>query len=271
MSGTTPQVSVGNIPPVPPVQPPNGQDTEIQNAATSALEENVAAASHDPAAKLNTGFPEGAAPYSNLTVNYKFKAPRKDKDGKAPTDKFGKEIPTRPPVTVTFPVPTWFGVQEFVKGEQKNRDWLLDILQDVVKDAVKEQVYDEANPVNEQSTLNIDVLSLDYLVNVPKSERTGRGIPKEIWEEWSKDYIEIMTAAGQRNAEKIGNAAEAFTKRLFGVRSNKPLVKFLLSELNQWATLTNNLEEYSDIYEFLKKKANDYINTDESAQMDNFQ
>lgn len=253
---------------VPPPVPTNGAGA-VENAAIQAAA-NLAA---DPAARFNV--PGGDPLYTNKSKMWKFKAPRKGADGKPPTDNFGNPIPTRAPVSVTFPIPTWKGIQTFlnVDGEEgeKRRAFVLDLVHDMIEGAVHDQIYDDANPVDSQDQLNIDQLSLEYLFNLPKTERTGRGIPKEIWDEWTKDYIETMVSLGNRAEQKIGNAAEALARKFNTVKTNKKLVEFLKSELNVWATQTQNLEEYQGIYELLKKRADDILTLDEASQMSNFQ
>lgn len=260
MSQTTTGTNSGENPVPPAVLASAG----IEASATQAENEMKP----DPASSLNTG---GAELYTNITTTYKFKAPRKDKSGKPPTDALGQPIPARAPVTLTYPVPTWEAVAQFVRSDEKHKVWLLDVLQDVVKNTVKEQVYDDSSPLNEQNELKINQLTLDYLSTIPKAERTGRGIAKEIWEAWAEDYKSVMIGIGQREAIKIGNAADALVKKFNPVRTNRKLVEFLRNELNIWADATQNFDDYIEIFEFLKGRANDIINQDAATQMDSFQ
>lgn len=242
-----------------------GNGGNIADMAANVVAENAP----DPAQTINAGFEGAPSLYINQAVVYKFKSPRKDKDGNPPTDELGQPIAARAPVSLTIPVPTWEALKKLTE-EEKGKNWVLDIIHDVVKQAVHDQVYDEANPVNSQDELKLDVLSLDYLVDVPKTERTGRGIPKEVWDEWVKDYKDVMSQVGTRSPDKIGNAADVFMKKFNPIKTNKKVVEFLLNELDSWAEY-GNLEEYQGIYDFLKRRGNDLIKLDPEKQMSDFQ
>ena len=233
-----------------------------------AVNQAVAYASVDPAEHLNrlAGLPHPVV--QNHEVLFSFKKPRKGPDGKEPTDEVGQPIVARPSFKMNIPVPTFEGLIKALENE-KTQEYILDIIADAVKGAARAQVDDETKPVNRQEDLRLDQLTLEYLANVPKTERRGAGIPKEVWAEWEKDYISVMLSATGKEADKIGNAAKLFLSRLQPIKTNKKVLQFLAGQLDIWMENTQNSEEFADVYEFLRKKTDEFLNADEASLLAN--
>ena len=244
----------------------NSQQTAVAAATADAMQKN------DPSEAINrlSQLPDPIVQSQETT--FTFKKPRKGADGKPVTDELGQEVTARAPVKLMIPVPTWEGLLSFLGEDEKHQTFLLDVVADLIKEEAKKQVNDETKPVNTQEQLNLDLLSLKYIANMPKSERTGRGIAKEIWEEWTKDYVSTITAATGRDVEKATIAAKLFYPgRLQPVKTNKKVISFLANQLDIWMSNTANGEEYQEIYDFLKKKADEFIQMDEATLLENLQ
>lgn len=233
-----------------------------------AVDQATAAVTIDPAEHLNrlAGLPHPVV--QNQEVLFSFKKPRKGPDGKEPTDELGQPITARPSFKMNIPVPTFEGVVKALEDE-KVREYILELVGDAVRGAARLQVDDETKPVNRQEDLRLDQLTLEYLANVPKTERRGAGIPKEVWQEWEKDYISVMLSATGKEADKIGNAAKLFLSRLQPIKTNKQVLKFLAGQLDIWMEHTQNSEEFADVYEFLRKKTDEFLNADEASLLAN--
>lgn len=203
----------------------------------------------------------------NVEFNFSFKTP-KGKDGKPAVDDLGNPVPKRPSFKAHLPVPTLDGVLAALRDE-KQREFVLDIISAEIYNAARIQVNDEEKPVAAAEDFDTAKLSLHFLANQPASERRGGGIPKETWEEWSKDYIEIMPGATGRDLEKVQNAAVLFLKKFQPVKTNKPVLKALHEYLNLWAATTERLEEFADCFEFLDKKIETLLNADEASLLSN--
>lgn len=248
--------------------------SDLQN--TTALsgnetETDVLSEANDPASFLNKLAQASSPIVMNQDMHFTFKKPRKGADGKPATDELGQEIQARPPLKLIVPVPTWDGIIDALQDE-KQKDFILDVIGDVVREAVRQQVSDETNPVMSQDQIKFEMLTLQYLANLPKSERTGRGIPKETWAEWVEDYIATIIETTGGSAEKVGNQAKIFYPgRLQTVKTTKNVLTFLRNQLDKWAATSQNAETYSDIYEFLKKKADEFLSADESSLLANLQ
>lgn len=179
-------------------------------------------------------------------------------------DELGMEI-KRPPVTLNVPVPTFNGLVDALDNE-KVASFVLDLVEEAIKDQVRSQLSDEEKPVNRQEDLDISKLTLQYIANMPKSERTGGGISKDTWADWEKDYIEAM--APIRTLEKATKAAKLFVGRFAQCRTDKPVLQFLRTQLATWATETKNLEEYGEVFQYLDNRATDLINRDSVSQLE---
>ena len=58
------------------------------------------------------------------------------------------------------------------------------------------------------ATFPIDKLSWDFISNMPKAQRSGGGIAKEVWEEFGKDYISVMPDVTGKKVEQVTKAAK---------------------------------------------------------------
>lgn len=180
-------------------------------------------------------------------------------------DKLGNK---RDPVELKLPVPTVEGVIQAL-GDEKQQAYLLDVLAQEVYKAARMQIGDDEKPVNKQEELDLNKLSLEYLANMPKAERTGGGISKETWELFATDYIDVMPAVTGKSAEQVGNAAKLFTARFQPVKTNKPVIKFLKEQLALWFTKTSNQEDFTEVMEFLDSKADTLLAADEAQLLAN--
>lgn len=174
----------------------------------------------------------------------------------------------RPTVELALPVPTEDGIQLMLKDD-KQKNFLLEVLAEVVKDYARLQVGDENNPVNKQEELDISKLTMEYIANIPPAERRGGGISKETWAEFFKDYLDVMPSVTGKKKEQVENAAKLFVARLQPVKTQKKILSFLKDQLSLWFTNTQAAEEYSEVYEFLAGKIEDLLKRDEAELLAN--
>jgi hypothetical protein len=230
-----------------------GTAAVVAGAGANGAEQPASAASVDPAAALNTEFEHPIV--INKEASFHFKK-----------DELGVKRPT---IKLTYPVPTLEGVVRALKDE-KQREYILDILAEQVKIAVRAQINDNDENKNfGQNDLDISKLTIEALANLPKAERTGGGISKETWEQWAKDYMEVMPAVAGRNAEQIGNAVKLLLAKFQPVKTQKPVINFLKEQLSLWATSTQRLEEFVECYDFLIQKADTLLSKDEAELLAN--
>ncbi len=207
--------------------------------------------------------PHSAAPfYMPVDMKFSFKK-------QTIKDDLGAEV-KRPPVTVSIPLPTYDGfVNELTNEETGNKvaQFVLDLVHDAIKDQVRSQLSDEEKPAMRQEDLDLSKLTLTYIANIPKSERTGGGISKEVWADFEKDYTEVMATV--RGADKAAKAAKLFVSRFSQVRTDKPVLKFLRDELNTWVTKTTQVDDFQEVYTYLDGRVSDLLNKDNTSQLTN--
>lgn len=192
--------------------------------------------------------------YSSDRVKFTFKE-----------DKIGNK---RPSFELVLPMPTVDGVVAMLSDE-KQTALLLDLLADEVKRQARLQVGDEQNPVNEQSALDLAKLTMKYMSEMPKSERRGGGISKEVWEAFAADYIAIMPAITGKNADAVGNAAKLLLAKFQPVKTNKKVIAFLKTQLGLYFTNTASPEDYAECFKFLDEKADALLAADEASLLAN--
>jgi hypothetical protein len=182
------------------------------------------------------------------------------------TNEEGVEV-KRPPVVLLVPIPTWEGLVDAMSSDAKVAAFVLDLCEEAIKDQVREQLGDNERPVNSQAELDTTKLSLSYIANLPKSERTGGGISKDTWVEWEKDYVEVMKEL--RGEEKAARAGKLFVGRFSQVKTDKQALKFLREQLQIWAERTTNAEDFVEVYSYLDNRANDLLTKDNVSQLAN--
>lgn len=182
----------------------------------------------------------------------------------------------RAPVELEIPVPTLQGLVDFLQADdpkiaEKNQKFILSLLANEVKEAARQQVASDEKPVNTQDELDISMLDLTYIANLPPSERSAAGTPKEVWDAFGTKYNEVMPAATGKSAEQIANAALLLTKKLLPCKTNKKALTTLNDQLQVfWNTINDDdKEEFESIYGFLNGKIETYLKTDESALIAN--
>lgn len=173
----------------------------------------------------------------------------------------------RPNVDLVIPVLTYEGVlMKLLEGNDKVKNYIIEQVNAAIREGCKAQVNDEVKPVNRQSELTINELTIEYLAELPASERAGRGISEETWKSFEADYVEVMTEVTQKDPERIKKAAKLFVGKLNSVKENKNVLSFLQQQLALWAGSTKNAEELQAVFNFLDEKLDTLLKKD-SADM----
>jgi hypothetical protein len=182
----------------------------------------------------------------------------------------------RPTVELILPVPSVEGIIDIFNAPDaidangmpnKSLSLLLEAIHDVVINRARELVNDKED-IN-QDNFPIAELAWDKIANLPRAERRGGGISKEVWEEFAKDYIEVMPAVTGKSAEQVGNAAKILLNKFNQVKTNKPVLKLLKEQLALYCTSSPNAETYEDCIKFLLDKADALLNMDEAQLLQN--
>jgi hypothetical protein len=169
----------------------------------------------------------------------------------------------RPTVALPVPVPSLEGIVEILsKGPGKEVDLLVEAVTAVILEQAREYI-------NEHEEVNADnfpyeMLSWETIANLPKAERRGGGISKEVWEDFAKDYVEVMPGVTGKKKESVEMAAKVFVAKFAGATTNKPVLKLLQQQLAVYASNTTQGEQFAPCIEFLMNKLEKLLNTDET-------
>lgn len=168
----------------------------------------------------------------------------------------------RPTVTLPIPVPSVEGIVSILQAGGKQ----LDLLLEAVANVVIEQARDYVNDHEEVNATNFpfEMLGWEKIANLPKAERRGGGISKELWDDFEKDYVEIMPGLTGKKKEAVEMAAKVFKTKFAGAQTNKPVLKLLEGQLTIYASNTTQGEQVLPCIEFLQQKLEKLLNTDET-------
>jgi len=199
--------------------------------------------------------PQNVAAYTEKEVKFNFRE--------------NKELGTkRPSVTLPIRVLTLQGLVDILNGgDEKQVSLVLETLQKPILEQVREQV--DANEAISVDTLDYGKLSWEAISKLEPAARRGGGIPKEVWEAFVADYIEVMPAVTGKTIEQVTRAATIFGQKLSSVKSNKPVLSALRGFLDLYFTNTPKADEFVDCYEFLVNKAEALLNADDTALLEN--
>lgn len=172
----------------------------------------------------------------------------------------------RPTVEVMLPRPSVEGIIAIIEAGGKGLELLLEAVGDVVLSRARE-IINEKEDIN-QDNFPMDQLSWEAIANMPKAERRGGGIPKDMWDDFAKDYIAVMPAVTGKAAEKVALAAKVFLNKFNAVKTDKKVLALLKSQLALYVTSSPNAEQFVDCVDFLDKKAQTLIDADSSNLLD---
>ena len=112
-------------------------------------------------------------------------------------------------------------------------------------------------------------LTWNEIIAENETERKGRGIPKETWVDFEKDFLAVMEACSTKSEAQLKNVATIIKNKLQPVKFNKPVLEMVVSEyLAVYVQSATRLEEFSDVVEFLQKKAEEFLTLDQTALAD---
>lgn len=181
----------------------------------------------------------------------------------------------RPGVTLFSPVPTLQEIsrlalttQEVVDEQTKEKkvvpskeaELIADAIYAVIQSQIRSMVNDDEKA--SQENFKFDEATFEYIANMPPSARRGAGIPKEQWEEFAKNYVDVMPAVTGKTKEQCAQAAQVYLRKFRDAAGNPPVIEKLQKYLAMYVEAPNNkAEEFQDILEFLLKKSTDMLGT----------
>jgi len=174
----------------------------------------------------------------------------------------------RPSVALNLKFLTLAGLVNILEsGDEKQVNLILETLQTPVLDQARNQV--DENEAITQETLDNSKLSWEYISRLEPAARRGGGIPKETWEAYVQDYIEVMPGVTGKTAEQVTRAASLLGNKLSSVKGNKPVLSFLREAIDLHFASSAKSEEFVDCYEFLKNKADALLQASDADLLKN--
>lgn len=164
----------------------------------------------------------------------------------------------RHPVHLAVPYPSVDGIIAVLEAGGKGLELLLEAMENVVNTQARELLYTDTTFT--AATFPVDQLSWEHIANIPKVQRKGGGIPKEVWEGFATDYIAVMPEATGKTLEQVTSASKILVGKLGAVKTNEPVLNLLIAQLAIYADKSEALDEFADCVDFLVNKAEALLN-----------
>lgn len=173
----------------------------------------------------------------------------------------------RPSVELKLPVPSVEGVVDILKAGGKQLELLLSAVESIVVAQARSILND--NDGMTAADFPMPQCTWEFIANMPDAEKRGRGIPKEVWEEFAADYIAVMPGATGKSVEQVTLAAQLFVGKFQKVKTNKPVITKLREQLAVYFNNSTQAEQFTDCVKFLDEKAETLLQADETALLAN--
>ena len=119
------------------------------------------------------------------------------------------------------------------------------------------------------TNMPMDKLSWEFIANMPKPERMGGGIAKEVWEDFGKDYIITMPEATGKSIDKVTLASKLLVGKLAAIKTNFPALQMLSEQLTIYINASKRAEEFAPCVAFLVDKAEKLLTTTPEQLLEN--
>lgn len=205
----------------------------------------------------------------NIKVNYNFNVNIRPAmfNFKKSKDKLTGIETVRESVQLAIPYPSIEGIIAILEAGGKGLELLQEAVENITNTAARELLYEDLTLT--AATFPVDKVSWEAIANQPKAQRRGGGIPKEVWEGFAQDYVEVMPPVTGKSVEQIANAAKLLTGKLSAVRTNEPVLRLLVDQLAVYADNSANIADFSECVEFLLGKADTFLNVSDEELIAN--
>lgn len=202
--------------------------------------------------------------------NYHFKKEKiKDSEGNVVGE--GKKLPS---VKLSASVPNAEGIIEIVSAGEKPLALLISILEDAIQaqgrnllNEIRARNAQNKEPDKEIKAEEVDVSKMlfSFIATIPAAERRGLGISDEDWEDFGKDYREVMVKVTGKEPDRIEKHIKIFQKKFAPCRNDKKALGILKDMLTLWAASTQGMEDNKDVYEYLDKRVDTLLAEEEKV------
>lgn len=174
----------------------------------------------------------------------------------------------RPNVEVKLGIPSIEGIVKILEGGGKELELLQSAVRSTFEDYIKSLLSDDDSITSEN--FPVDAITWSAIANQPESERKGRGIAKEVWEDWIKSYLDIMPSLTGRTLEQVKRQAAILAQKLNPLKNHEKKEELLPKFKEQLTIYVNNApdaEQYQGCVEFLLKKADALLNAEKESNL----
>lgn len=174
----------------------------------------------------------------------------------------------RPTITLPVPKPSLEGIVAILEGgDTKEQELLLEACADVVISRARELINENESMTDEDFPYSR--LAWHEIAYLPKAERRGGGIPKEVWEDFIADYVAVMPGLTGKTVDKVENAARNFANKFAQIKTNKKVLALLVDQLGIYTNGAANAEQFLECINFLSEKADKLMNMSEEDLLAN--
>lgn len=175
----------------------------------------------------------------------------------------------RPTVEVKLPVLSFEGIVQVLQNGGKQLELLMQAVEGTYADFIKSKLAEDATITSENFPYN--EVTWDAIANQPESERKGRGIAKEVWEDFFKDYIAVMPAATGKTDKQIEKQAAVLAQKLNPLKNHEDKATILpkfKDALTVYLNTSKQAETFSECVDFLLKKADTLLNSEADSNLE---
>lgn len=171
-------------------------------------------------------------------------------------------------VVTKLQIPSVEGIIKILEQGGKGLELLQTAVEGVITDYAKSLLSDDASITSEN--FPFDAVNWDAIANLPDSDRRGRGIPKEIWEDFIKSYIETMPAVIGKPVDVVKKQAAIMAQKFQPLKNHEKKAEILPKFIEMLGLYANNAadaEQFTGPIEFLIKKAEQFMNQENNTDL----
>ena len=174
----------------------------------------------------------------------------------------------RDSVVVILDYPSVEGIVKILQEGGPGLVLLQSAVESTINDYAKSMLSDDTSLTSENFPTS--KINWDIIANQPDTDRRGRGIPKELWDDFIKSYIEVMPAVIGKSVDVVKKQASHLANKFQVLKThekkNELLPKFV-EMLALYVNTTTDAEQYAPCVEFLLKKAEEFQQVDKSEDL----
>lgn len=174
----------------------------------------------------------------------------------------------RESIVANLEIPSVEGIVKMLEEGGKSLELLQSSVESTITDYVKSMLGD--NPDITSENFPYAQVTWEVIANLPDADKRGRGIPKELWEEFIESYIETMPAVIGKSVDVVKKQASHLANKFQVLKTHEKKNELLPKFVEMLALYTNSApeaEQFSAPIEFLLKKAEEFMVTDKSTDL----